>query len=105
YGSYWKSYDFAGNAQRKNLFSHPLGPGDGDSDFQHDGGELIFSLPNGLQGYLLIDAKGNRIDKGPVAIVSDPKQGDRQVANGISCMSCHARGMIDKADQVREHVK
>jgi hypothetical protein len=105
YGAYWKSYDFSGNAARKNLFAHPLGPGDDDDSFQHDGGELIFNLPNGLQAYLLVDAQGNRIDKGPPEIVSDPKQGDRRVVNGVSCMSCHARGMIDKADQVREHVK
>jgi hypothetical protein len=105
FGAYWKSYDFGGNAQRKNLFAHPLGPDDSDSSFQHDGGELIFNLPNGLQAYLLVDAAGNRIDKGPTEIVSDPKQADRHVVNGISCMSCHARGMIDKTDQVRAQVQ
>src|SRR5207244_10692989 len=47
---------------------------------------------------------GHRIDKGPTAIVSDPKRPDRAVENGLSCMGCHARGMIDKADQVRDHV-
>src|SRR5262249_53157642 len=26
------------------------------------------------------------------------------VENGISCISCHARGLIDKQDQVRGHV-
>lgn len=105
YGAYWKSYDFAGNAQDKNLFARPFGPGQGRNDFRHDGGEIIFNLPNGLQAYLLVDAEGKRIDKGPVEIVSDPKQPDRQVVNGLSCMSCHARGMIDKDDQVRDHVE
>lgn len=98
---YWKSYDFAGNTGRQNLFAQPLGPGTG---FQHDGGEIIFNLPNGLQAYLLADARGRRLDKGPTAIVSDPRRPDRAVENGLSCMSCHARGLIDKADQVREHV-
>ena len=32
------------------------------------------------------------------------KKSDRAVENGISCMSCHARGMILKDDQVRPHV-
>jgi formylglycine-generating enzyme required for sulfatase activity/mono/diheme cytochrome c family protein len=105
YGAYWKSYDFASNVGKQNLFERPLGPGTGAYDFQHDGGEIIFNLPNGLQAYLLADAKGNRIDKGPPNIVSDPKQKDRAVVNGVSCMSCHARGMIEKADQVREHVR
>jgi YD repeat-containing protein len=101
---YWISYDFAGNVGRQNLFAHPLGPGDGETAFRHDGGEIIFSLPNGLQAYLLADAAGRRIDKGPQSIVSDPRRPDRAVENGISCMSCHARGMIPKDDQVRQHV-
>jgi hypothetical protein len=103
YGYYWKSYDFAGNAERKNLFEYPLGPGSGKDEFEHDGGEIIFSLPNGLQGYFLADAEGHRLDKGPVAIVSDPKRPDRAVENGLSCMSCHARGLISKDDQVGAH--
>src|SRR5439155_17430163 len=76
----------------------------GGNTFQHDGGEIIFNLPNGLQAYLLVDGKGRRIDKGPVNVVSDPRQADRSVVNGVSCMSCHVKGMIDKADQVRDHV-
>jgi tetratricopeptide (TPR) repeat protein/mono/diheme cytochrome c family protein len=101
---YWKSYDFVGNTGRNNLFAHPLGPGDGEQHFQHDGGEIIFNLPNGLQGYLLVDGKGRRIDKGPTAVVSDPKRPDRAVENGLSCMSCHAKGLIEKNDQIRGHV-
>lgn len=101
---YWKSYDFAANTGRQNLFARPLGPGSSDSDFLHDGGEIIFTLPNGLQAYFLADAKGERIDKGPTAIVSDPRRPDRAVENGLSCMSCHARGIIEKNDQVRGHV-
>ena len=99
FGAFWVSYDFSGNAGDKNIFSHPLGPR-GDNAFDHDGGEIIFNLTNGLQGYMLVDADGNRIDKGPTAIVSDPQRPDRAVVNGLSCMSCHAKGIIPKADQV-----
>jgi hypothetical protein len=105
YGAYWKSYDFAGSTDRKNLFANPLGPGDGEHDFSHDGGEIIFSLPNGLQAYMLVDSGGKRIDQGPTTIVRDAKQSDGSVVNGISCMSCHNRGMIEKTDQVRDVVK
>jgi mono/diheme cytochrome c family protein len=105
HGSYWRSYDFAGNSGRRNLFAHPLGPGSEDVTFQPDGGEVIFSLPNGLLAFLLVDANGKRLDKAPVAIVSDPRRPDRAVENGVSCMSCHARGLIPKADQVRAHVE
>ena len=102
-GAYWKSYDFGGNDGRKNLFAHPLGP-KGENAFEHDGGEIIFNLPNGLQAYLLVDSQGQRIDKGPPAIVSDPVQKDRAVVNGLSCMSCHLAGMARKQDEVREYV-
>ena len=100
YGSYWKSYDFGSNTGRQNLFEYPLGPGNGAGSFQHDGGEIIFTLPNGLQGYLLVDERGDRINVGPTNIVSDPKRVDRAVTNGVSCMSCHYSGVIPKKDEI-----
>lgn len=105
YGSYWKSYDFGGNAGKQNLFEYPLGPGEEEGMFKHDGGELIFTLPNGLQGYLLVDENGKRIDQGPTAIVSDPKRPDKTVTNGVSCMSCHYTGVIPKVDEVGPAVR
>ncbi len=105
HGAYWRSYDFAENVGRQNLFERPLGPTPGPASFVHDGGEVIFNLPNGLQGYLLVNAAGQRIDRAPVEIVSDPNRPDRVVENGVSCMGCHARGIIAKADQVRAHVE
>jgi hypothetical protein len=114
-GAYWRTYDFDAVPQnlqdrdillpdRRNIFAYPLGPGAGDNTFQHAGGEIIFTLPNGLQGYMLINAVGVRVDKAPAAIVSDPKRPDRQVETGISCMSCHVQGINPKSDQVRDHV-
>lgn len=105
FGAYWKSYDFAGSSDRRNLFEFPNGPSNGKSSFEHDGGEMIFSLPNGFQGYMLTDAKGTRLDIGPTNIVSDPNRPDRAVTNGISCMSCHYNGIIDKEDEIRKHVE
>jgi mono/diheme cytochrome c family protein len=105
YGAYWRSYDFSENTGRQNLFEHPLGPAAGETSFAHAGGEMIFDLPNGLHGYLLADGTGRRVDKGPVEIVSDPKRPDQRVETGVSCMTCHARGLIPKADQVRAHVE
>jgi hypothetical protein len=105
YGTFWRSYDFANNTGRQNLFEHPLGPNAGATSFQAAGGEMIFHLPNGLQAYMLVDAKGKRIDKGPIEIVADPRRPDQRVEAGISCMSCHARGLLFKADQLRGHVE
>jgi WD40 repeat protein/mono/diheme cytochrome c family protein len=115
HGAYWRTYDFEAVPQnltdrdallpdRRNLFAAPLGPGFGDSPFQHAGGEVIFNLPNGLQGYMLVNARNERIDKGPTAIVSDPKRPDRAVEAGLSCVGCHARGINPKDDQIRDHL-
>ena len=104
FGAYWHSYDFSDNTSRQNLFEHPLGPQTGHDGFEQAGGEIIFNLPNGLQGYALVDGVGRRIDRASVEIVSDPNRPDHIVEAGLSCMSCHTRGMIRKDDQVRAHV-
>src|SRR5262249_14254475 len=104
YRAYWRSYDFSDNTQRQNLFEPPLGPVPGQNSFVHAGGELLFHLPTGLQGYLLVDGNGRRIDRAPSDIVSDPRRPDHTVETGLSCMTCHTRGLIPKADQVRAHV-
>ena len=94
YGAYWKSYDFAGSAESQNIFTHPL-------DFTHDGGEIIFNLPNGLQAYYLVDGGGNRLDVAPTSIVSNPAASDPAVRNGLSCIGCHTQGMKTVEDEVR----
>jgi hypothetical protein len=105
YGAYWRSYDFLDHGDQQNIFDHPLGPNPGRNSFRPAGGEIIFHLPNGLFGYLLVDRDGRRIDRAPVEIVSDPDRPDRTVESGLSCMNCHARGLLFKADQVRAHVE
>ena len=94
YGAYWKSYDFAGSVGTQNIFTHPL-------SFTHDGGEVIFNLPNGLQGYYLVDGSGLRLNEAPINIVSNPAASDPTVRNGISCLGCHTEGMKTFEDQVR----
>jgi hypothetical protein len=102
-GYFWTSYDFAGNRQKQSLFEFPLGPG-GANGFEHDGGETIFSLPNGFQAYLLNTAKGEVLDKGPTTIVRDLSRKDLAVTNGISCIGCHDQGMRKAKDEVRAAV-
>ena len=94
YGAYWKSYDFAGSVGTQNILTHPL-------SFRHDGGEIIFNLPNGLQAYLLVDAGGNRLNEARISIVSNPAASDPTVRNGLSCIGCHTEGMKTFEDQVR----
>ena len=98
YGAYWKSYDFAGSVGTQHIFTHPL-------SFTHDGGEIIFNLPNDLQAYYLVDAGGNRLDAAPINIVSNPAASDPTVRNGLSCIGCHTEGMKTFEDTVRAVVE
>ena len=98
YGAYWKSYDFAGSVGAQNIFTHPL-------NFNHDGGEVIFNLPNGLQGYYLVNASGFRLNEAPINIVSNPAASDPTVRNGLSCIGCHTEGMKTLEDQVRSVIE
>ena len=108
YGAYWRSYDFAKNDTTSNVFEFPLGPRFNGNPFDkfafvEAGGEIIFNLPNGLQGYMLVDGVGRRIDEGPINVVDDSLKtaGTAAVINGISCMACHKHGMIQFKDTVR----
>ena len=95
HGALWRSYDFKSSVELENVFAHPL-------DFVPAGGELIWNLPDGFQAYMLVDASGRRIDKAVTTIVSDPRRPDRAVATAVSCIGCHASGIIDRADQIRD---
>ena len=109
YGYYWKSYDFKKTTPRGNIMKFPLGPEFTNHPFEaltfeQDGGEMVFGLPNGLQGYYLTDGEGNRIDEGPIDVVRDQTEtsGAPLIVTGLSCMSCHRHGMIGFTDTLRE---
>lgn len=113
-GYYWKSYDFAGSDGRQSLLQHPDGPNwvaglpSGTEPFEHDGGEMIFSLPNGMQGYYLSTAAGERLLVGPTSIVSfrnKPIGKGVEIVNARSCFDCHDNGIIRKSDEVRSFIE
>ncbi|EYR80013.1 c-type cytochrome [Shinella sp. 838] len=112
-GYYWKSYDFAGDVGKQVLKRFPAGPEGvrlkaGLEPFDHDGGEMIFSLPNGMQGYYLSTDKGDQLDIGPTAIVSFRKRPigkGVEIINARSCFDCHFDGILSKRDQLREHIE
>lgn len=113
YGAYWKSYDFKADNRRSILTQFPLGPNFPNHPqpqlvFEHDGGEVIFHLPNGLQGYLLVDGADRRIDSGPIEVVSDvlKTSGTPTIVTGVSCFACHKLGMISAPpDEVRQSAR
>jgi mono/diheme cytochrome c family protein len=94
YGSYWKSFDFQSSQGTDNIFNDLI-------NLKPSGGEMIFTLPNGLQAYFIVNAKEERLDAAPTSIVVDANASDKTVRNGLSCMRCHERGMIPFADVVR----
>lgn len=108
---YWKSYDMLPSTAAEGDFTRrPLGPRfeqlgkSQGATFQHDGGEIIWSLPNGLQGYMLVLGSDERIDEGPIQVVFDPNMhsGSVAIVNGISCMGCHKHGMFPwEKDDIR----
>ncbi|WP_121630566.1 DUF4384 domain-containing protein [Tropicibacter alexandrii] len=106
-GFFWTSYDFAGSKGRQSFFEYPLGPIEAygpELAFEHDGGESIFTLPNGFHAYYLNTADGARLNVGPTEIVRDDDypDGTGEVVNGISCMSCHSKGIRRNEDKVRD---
>ena len=112
-GYYWKSYDFSASVGNQSLSLHPDGPYQeieqkyGLETFEHDGGEMIFSLPNGLQGYYLSLSNGSRLTEGPASIVAfrERKPGKGVIIeNARSCFDCHSQGIIDRNDRIRESI-
>ena len=90
----WLTYDFDSSQGRQDLMANPLGPTNRDRQnfvhtFQNVSGEVIFSLPNGLQGYMTVDGNGRRIDAASVKVTRDPHRRDGIVQNGLSCFGCH----------------
>ena len=113
-GYYWKSYDFANSDGVQSLLLHPDGPLEavplpsGTEPFQHDGGEMIFTLDNGLQGYYLSTSAGLRLQVGPASIVSyrnKPVGKGVEIVNARSCFDCHENGVIRKSDELRPFIE
>jgi hypothetical protein len=101
-GYLWVSYDFDSNLGRGDILENPLGPRSISNrgftrTFEHAGGEVIYSLPNGLQGYLLVNNQGTRIDVAPLAIVRDQRRRSGAVENALSCMTCHSNTGMNRA--------
>jgi hypothetical protein len=91
----WISYDFDSGQGRQDVLANPLGPANRDrqnfqNTFQNVAGEVIFTLPNGLQGFMVIDGQGRKLDAASIKVVRDPNRRDAIVQNGLSCMGCHA---------------
>lgn len=109
----WISYDFKNGVGVQDVFANPLGPKAVDQQnfvhtFSNDAGEVIFTMPNGMQGYMLVNAAGQKVAVADTAIVRDIRRPNGVVANGISCFGCHAPGgMIrpSSTDQMQSYIQ
>jgi serine/threonine-protein kinase len=110
HGAYWRTFDFRSGEGRGNLLRYPLGPAYLDSPyerqaFHHDGGEVLFSLPNGLNGYLIVNADDQLLTKAPAELIGDREMtaGSTKVIGGLSCLACHRHGVVGGfTDAVRD---
>jgi mono/diheme cytochrome c family protein len=108
----WVSYDFDSSQGRADVMANPLGPANRDEQnfvhtFEHAGGEIIYTMPNGLQGYMLVNAAGDKLSEAPINIVRDPRRRNGVVENGISCYGCHGSGGMIRpreTDEVARYV-
>ena len=98
-GYLYVTWDFAKKNKRDHV-RFPFGPARPNNPFSshafdHDGVEVIFSLPNGAHGYFINDAVGNSIALAPYELVRDQLgvTGAAQISNGASCIACHDRGL------------
>ncbi len=96
-GAYWRTFDPGAARDLNALLRAP------DAD---RGGLMLFSLPNGLNGYYIAesvpDDGGKRLVRltasAPAEWVADPNATDRIARNGLSCMRCHEQGVEALAD-------
>jgi hypothetical protein len=93
-GYFWKTKDSLRSVDERNYVQNLL-------DEQFDASEIIATLPNGLQAYLVTDAKGKRLDKADNEIATDYMAADKIVRNGRSCIYCHAPGINPIQDEIR----
>ena len=97
FGELWRSYDFNSSKGTGNMFKDPM-------NLHPNGGEMIFNLPNGLQGYFVTNAIGTRVQEAPTGIVTDKFAEDKTVRNGLSCMRCHDQGIKGFRDNIRQAI-
>lgn len=103
----WISFDVENGKGRKNVLKQLGKPADNEKEkelheLDADGNEIIFELANGLHGYWLNNAAGNRVAEVPTKIAKDDNYRDRTVKAGRSCITCHANGMQPFRDHFSE---
>lgn len=80
-----------------DFFADPL-------TLDNDGSVTLFTLPNGLLGFAIFDAEGNRIDDSDILL--DTNQNNFRAKVAASCLNCHgSTGLLPVEDEVRAFVE
>lgn len=106
-GNFWMTFDpiTLNNVKARNLFNAPLLI-DTKLPFEFAAGEIIFSLRNGLQAYVLVNKNGELLREADPNIVRDVNSPVSSIIkNSLSCFRCHAAGVIPATDELRAHVQ
>jgi serine/threonine-protein kinase len=92
-GVLWQSFDFEDVGNNENIFEDPFG-------FIAGGTEAIFTLPNGMLGFIIADANDAIVEDSD--ILFDTNQNNFRAVTSVSCSNCHAAGFIPVVDEVRD---
>jgi len=92
-GVLWQAFDFEANAANDNIFEDPFG-------FEPGGTEAIFTLPNGMLGFIIADQNDNIVEDSDILL--DTNQNNFRAITSVSCANCHATGFIPVVDEVAD---
>ena len=101
-GAYWETRDpdkaTGDSAALSRLFK----------DFTFAGKEVVFTLPNGMPGFALENAKDELVKSGPPNLVGDKRPDwngrDARVHVGAGCVTCHLGGALRPLNDYFRHV-
>jgi hypothetical protein len=94
-GALWQVFDFEDGSQTQSIFETPL-------SFRPSGTLALFSLPNGLFGFLIANEGGSIVAESN--LLTDASQNDFTMRTAVSCSNCHAAGVLPVTDEVRDFV-
>jgi len=90
-GAFWQSFDFEANNANQSIFQDPFG-------FVAGGSEAIFTLPNGMLGFIIADGNDQIVEDSDILL--DTNQNNFRAVTSVSCSNCHASGFIPVVDEV-----
>jgi hypothetical protein len=102
-GAYWTIYEDLQNWRHADAFDNLASPT--PESVKAKASLSIFSLPNGLNGFFIANADGERLNDVAPAIVRHPNQSTMRTTAGISCWACHGDGLRKTLNDQQVHLQ